>query len=169
MVICCHISVIIIKDGGVLYGFLGSGRCHYCCCTYFVFCIILKKLRQSLKKMPINGILIVVITLLYFVNNYILKKHTIGFLNYYFICYFNDLICPLFFLSYVNMLLITIGKKITKLMCILFICVLTGVVWEFFAPFIKNSSTTDFCDIVCYILGGVLYYFIISIWSGEKK
>ena len=79
----------------------------------------------------------------------------------FFIGYFNDLICPLFFFSYANMLLITVGKEIARLWVICLVSLCTSCVWEFVAPLMKPSSTTDPLDIFCYITGGVVYWAIL--------
>lgn len=78
-------------------------------------------------------------------------------------CYFNDLICPIFFLSYSNILLITIEREINKPFEIILECFLCGIVWEFFAPIIKDNSTTDLYDILFYIMGGIMYYLLQKI------
>lgn len=109
---------------------------------------------------PINLILLMAVSIIYFVNNIFLKSHTSGILNYFCICYLNDLMCPLFFLSYSNILLISIRKEIVATRTVILICFLCGLVWEFFAPLLKPDSTTDLMDILCYIFGGVIYLLI---------
>lgn len=43
---------------------------------------------------------------------------------------------------------------------VILISFLCGLIWEFFAPLLNADSTTDLLDILCYILGGVLYLLI---------
>lgn len=71
-------------------------------------------------------------------------------------------------MSYANLLLLTVRKKVVSLKGILFIVIPAGMIWEFFAPFIKPSTTTDLYDLLCYVIGGVLYYFIVKV-GGCKK
>ena len=112
--------------------------------------------------MPINIILIIIVLALYILNNTYLKHATSGIVQYMLICHFNDLMCPLFLMSYANLLLLTVGRKVVSLKGILFIVIPAGLIWEFFAPFIKPSTTTDLYDLLCYVVGGVLYYFIVK-------
>lgn len=120
-------------------------------------------------KMPINGILICVVLVLYSANNWVFKKVTDGWVQYFFQCYFNDCICPLFFLSYSNILLLTTGRKWVSLKSILIVCIGCGLIWEFIGPILKEASTTDVWDIVCYVGGGLLYYGLTKHSREEKR
>ena len=126
----------------------------------YLFTVLLNKLKSSLKEMPINIILIIIVLALYILNNTYLKHATSGIVQYVLICHFNDLMCPLFLMSYANLLLITVGRKVVSLKSIMFIVIPAGLIWEFFAPFIKPSTTTCLYDLLCYVIGGVLYYYI---------
>lgn len=75
----------------------------------------MKKIILSIRREPINLILILTVLLLYMFNNLFLKTHTHGLIQMFFICHFNDLICPLFFIGYSNLLLGCLNKKIKKL------------------------------------------------------
>lgn len=121
----------------------------------------MRKIYNSAQKRPINIILLVCVIGLYFVNNHYLKAHTMGNIRLFFICYFNDLMCPLFFFSYANLLLITVNKELHRFWSIIAVGICTSLVWEFFAPLIKPSSTTDLVDIICYMSGSVIYWAIL--------
>ena len=121
----------------------------------------MKKIVESIRKRPVNLMLLILVVFAYWINNLFLKEHSGGLLRVFFIGYFNDLICPLFFFSYVNMLLITVGKEIARLWVICLVSLCTSCVWEFVAPLMKPSSTTDPLDIFCYITGGVVYWAIL--------
>ncbi len=83
----------------------------------------MKKLCNSIQKRPINLILMLSVALLYLFNNLFLKEHSSGVFWLFFVCYFNDLICPLFFFSYANLLLITVNREITRLWVICLISI----------------------------------------------
>lgn len=100
--------------------------------------------------------------LLYMLNNYVLKKATDGWIRYLLICHFNDFICPLFFLSYVNTVLLTANREITSLPQLLLLCFAAGLCWEFLAPVVKRASVADIMDLVSYLLGSVLYWRILD-------
>lgn len=126
-------------------------------------------IKQSIRQKPVNLVLILVVLGLYFLNNLVLKVHTRGRLQYFMICHFNDLICPLFFFGYCNLLLITADKEIKKLHWIMLAGLCSGLVWEFFAPVLKPSTVTDWMDIVCYLLGTFLYWCILKIIPDRRK
>ena len=77
--------------------------------------LYMKKIVESIRKRPVNLMLLILVVFAYWINNLFLKEHSGGLLRVFFIGYFNDLICPLFFFSYANMLLITVGKEIARL------------------------------------------------------
>lgn len=126
---------------------------------------IILSIISSVKKKPINIILMILTSIMYLLNNVIFKKITTGDLNLFMVGYFNDLICPLFFLSYCNILLLSIGKEIKKLYWLLLFSFCVGLVWEFVAPLLKKTSITDVLDLICYLIGAFLYWLILKIYQ----
>lgn len=122
---------------------------------------VMRKIIDSINERPLNGILIIFVVAMYLFNNIYLKFHSRGIMRDFFVCYLNDLICPLFFFSYSNLLLITVNREITKLRIICLISICTSFTWEYLAPLLKPSAVTDSLDIVCYVVGGVIYWFIL--------
>ncbi len=122
----------------------------------------MRKIILSIKLRPINFYLMIFVSFFYFINNNVFKIYTKGIVQKFFVCYFNDLICPLFFISYSNILLISVNKEIRKLKCILLYGLLSGLVWEFFAPILKKSSVSDINDIFFYSFGSLLYWAITN-------
>ena len=129
----------------------------------------MKKIFQSIYTKPTNFVLIIIVLCLYFLNNQYFKTHTSGIVQYFMICHFNDFICPLFFLSYSNLLLISVGKEIKKFHWVMLFGFCSGLIWEFFAPFIKPTTTTDFIDLIFYTLGTALYWFIINAFPCRRN
>lgn len=123
----------------------------------------MKKTIQNFKANLFDLIILVTVSLLYQLNNHYIKANTIGIPHEFFVCYFNDLMAPMFMLSYSNILLRTVGRSITKILHIVAFCLLIGTVWEFFAPFIKRGAVWDPLDIVCYLFGGLFY------WALQKR
>lgn len=130
---------------------------------------------KTIKKNKVNFFLIGFSLSFYLLNNLIFKIYSTGEYHYFFVCYFNDLLCPLFFVSYTNIMLSLINKRIEKLYHIILYCFLCGFVWEFVAPLLKEGSVTDFYDLICYCIGGLLYWIIrysifkINKIKGDKK
>lgn len=118
------------------------------------------KILFSIKKRPLNLVLLVGAAGLYLLNNLYLKHVTGGLLYEFMNGYFNDLICPLFFLSYSNILLISVSREMSKLWQLALFSLAAGLVWEFFAPVIKKGSITDLKDLVCYQLGTIVYWIL---------
>ena len=112
------------------------------------------------KKCIIDIVLITITSFCYLLNNCYVKKTATGPVHYFFTGYFNDLICPLFLLSYSNIMLGFVNRRIVKLFHILFMCFLCGLVWEGIAPLLKENSVADIFDIFCYCVGGVAYWII---------
>ena len=125
----------------------------------------MKKILLSIKKKPINVILMLLTIALYILNNIFFKKNTTGNLNVFMVGYFNDLICPFFFVSYCNILLLSIGKEIRKLRWLLLFSFCAGLVWEFVAPMLKETSVTDILDLMCYLLGTFFYWLVLMIYQ----
>ena len=132
-------------------------------------CVLMKKIVSSIKNKPENIIIILTVIFAYYINNTILKSHTQGKLHIFFVCYFNDLICPLFLMAYINLLLLTTQKELTHIYHIHTICLSSGFFWEFVAPLIKKSSVCDIFDLLCYYIGGTIYWFILQSLSYCRK
>ena len=119
------------------------------------------KIIDSIKKRPLNIVLMIVVSVLYILNNKMIKPLTTGSIHIFFVSYFNDLLCPLWFLGYVNLLMITVNKEVTRPKALFLICMSGGLVWEFFAPLIKKGSVTDPMDLLCYVFGTIAYWIIL--------
>ena len=81
----------------------------------------MNKLIDSIRKRPLNLILMVAVFFLYYLNNKVFKVYLDGLLHEFCVSYLNDLMVPFFFVSYCNFLLLTVGKELTSLKKILII------------------------------------------------
>lgn len=124
---------------------------------------MIEKLKKSIQFAPVNIILMALTVFLYLINNLIIKDATSGWIRVFFVGYFNDCICPLFFLSYVNCILLTAKKELTKLRSLMLMSCIAGLFWEFAAPLVKPSAVTDLWDFVCYMIGSVLYWWLFKV------
>lgn len=118
----------------------------------------MKNIWVSVNKKPLNLVLILAVLCLYVLNNYYFKHNTEGHLQYFMVCYFNDLLAPISLISYTNILLISIHYELKKISWIVLLGFVSGLIWEFSAPFFKTSSTTDIIDLFIYMLGAFLYW-----------
>ena len=123
-------------------------------------------LLRSIRNNRQNVFLIMTVCVLYSLNNLLIKPMSQGLLHYFFVCYFNDLLAPVFMLSYSNIFLGTKDLKLTKPAHILLFTIVMGCIWEFAAPYLKKRSVTDPYDFVCYVLGSFLY---MGLTNGTTK
>lgn len=118
----------IILKRGWKYGFLWRSRC--CCCSYLNMC--------SYIKNNYNILLCLAVLILYLLNNIVLKNYTNGNINYFFICYFNDLLAPIFILAYTNIILKKATYNQLTYKNSIFLILLCSIIWECFTPLIKK-------------------------------
>ena len=139
------------------------------------------------KCILFNVCILEMVVILYTLNNMYIKSNTIGTMNEFFKCYFNDIICPLGLLSSTNLFLLTyvsfcekifsisvsFFKKmkygIYSLRLILIYCVLCGIYWEFIYPIKHKNSTSDIRDVLCYMIGGIGYYNLYNLIKYKTK
>jgi hypothetical protein len=119
------------------FNFLFKRKCNICCITFALF--------------------------VYGINKLLLSNITAGILEMFCRSFLNDLVCPLFFLGFVNIILLWIGFESTSYLKCLFIGMTAGMVWEYFAPVINPKAITDPWDLLCYFIGISIYYLILKI------
>ena len=101
--------------------------------------------------------------LVYILNRSIKDNITLPIIGYLCRCHLNDFIGGGVFLGYVNILLIISGRKQNHtLRFTLLISLLASICWEYIAPLFLWYSTSDFWDIVSYVTGALLYFFIMK-------
>ena len=77
--------------------------------------------------------------------------------------YFHDILAGIAIMAYINTLLNFFGFKVIKsIYHSVSISLLCGIVWEFFAPFLKNSAVFDYLDLIAYCVGASLYQLLIN-------
>ena len=126
----------------------------------------MKEILKSIRNNKFDTFLIIVVLIFYTINNLIIKSNTQGFIHEFFKCHFNDLMAPVFMLSYTNILLGTRNLRLIKIQYIIIFILVAGCVWEFVAPHLKHGSVTDINDLVCYIIGALIYAGLVN---GKKK
>ena len=116
----------------------------------------------------VNILILTVCVILYGVNRFFLKEA----LGWSFLrCYWGDVLAGPVILSYSNILFIAVGheeysvRSLTKIVGFMF---LVGFFWEFITPLFRKGSITDYFDMVAYLVGGITYWIVIRITSGEQ-
>lgn len=116
--------------------------------------------KEKLKQNKCELIFMAVVIALYFFNKLVLINYTTGVANYFFRCYFNDLICPVFFLSYCKVLFSVLKLKFENFFLFLGIGMAAGFFWELVTPLINHNAVSDPYDLLCYFAGIHVYYLI---------
>ncbi len=93
-------------------------------------------------------------SILYWVN--ILFIRPCGLL--FFVSYFNDVCCGVWFVSYSNILLALIRRRIYELKWMLPYIIACGCTWEFLGPILNCSRIYDLMDIIAYSIGALVYW-----------
>ena len=98
-----------------------------------------------------------------YIMNYHFKKYSD---NYFMHCYFNDLICPFAVIAYINIWFTMYFKRrfrrISSMICLMFVC---GIFLEYIG--LNPNRVTDWCDIVCYEIGGIASGVLYQITKGK--
>lgn len=124
------------------------------------------QLWHSILKRKANIICMIIAITVYCLNQILFKNLFEGVISYFCKCHLNDLVCPLFFLAYAQIMLIWAKHEIQKYVGLLALGMSAGFVWEYFAPVINPRAVTDVYDLICYFCGIQIYYFATLV---EKK
>ena len=113
-----------------------------------------------LENNKLDLVCIVVAFVVYFFNRFVLKSATTGNVKYFCKNHLNDLVCPLFFLGISQIVLKLIHIRLEKLISILSLTIAGAFVWEVIGPWLNPQSVGDPIDVLCYVAGGLVYYFL---------
>ena len=120
------------------------------------------------QEFRINLFLFVLCLSIYAANIWF-KKLEISF-NYPFIRnHLNDTLATQAFLSCAGCLL-NCGKRhsVYRLRHVMLITCTCSFVWEYCAQYLNPKSTFDYIDILCYFLGGFIYWIYVKLFIKEK-
>lgn len=118
-----------------------------------------KRIRQDLA-------LLVLSSFLYLLGRFWLRWTVQGWLHWFLVCYYSDVLAGVFILSWLDLMLAA-GRRgrvhsWKQTVPFLLAC---GVVWECMAPLWKAGAVFDLWDFVAYQAGGALYLTAIWLWS----
>lgn len=114
---------------------------------------------------------IIIICMIIYTANRLLKNYIdVPILGYICKCHLNDLLGGIVFCAYVNVILIKSNKKTLTKYWELFIMIFSvGIIWEYVFPLILSYSVSDPFDVIFYILGATVYYFINLVNKEKMK
>ena len=128
--------------------------------------ITISEIRQSkVMKAWFTRLLIAVFIpmLLYVINRFYLKHLDIPYIGYLLKNHFNDFIGGFVFPSYLNLVLVLSGRNpILKFTSLFGIMLCVSLLWEYVFPLFLSYSTSDILDVLAYMLGTILYYFVMK-------
>lgn len=107
-----------------------------------------------------DAVMLYAALIFYLLNRLLFKRLDLNGMLYEIVqWHLNDFLGEIVFLCYTNILMERGGyKRIIGLLPILFVVVLTCVMWEYIMPFFIQYSTPDVKDCLAYLLGGMTYW-----------
>ena len=96
-----------------------------------------------------KNIIILFITLILVLINRKIKFYiTVPYIRWFMVCYFNDMVGAITFVSYFNEV---------------FILCMCGMFWEYVTPLFRKDTISDPCDIIAYLIGGIIYWYLLKV------
>jgi len=139
------------------------------CLDYFSKGKCMLNVSLNRKYYRIENILIFILcVLLYLLNTHIFSHINNYEIHYFFTSYFDDLMAPLLLFSYINLLLSLRNEEIYSLKYLIIIIIVCSFVWEYLVIFVKPTSIQDPIDVLCYVLGTLIYWIIHKNWIQTK-
>ena len=120
---------------------------------------------EQIKKYAFDLVLMSVALLLCVINKKV-KNNVIEPHMHLFLCgYFNDLVGAIAYSSICDMIFRSNGRKFRHLLKVIMIMLFCGIVWEYLTPLIRNDTVSDLYDIIAYVSGGIIYYFLSGVFD----
>ena len=148
-----------------------SCYCYRSCFNY-LFCVMEKKHLSKLNfafKRKCNIFCMTVALMVYAINKIWLTNITAGAAEVFCRSFLNDLVCPLFFLGFANIAFLWAGFELNSYLKCVLVGMISGLIWEYFAPVINKKATSDPWDLLCYFIGISIYYLILRIEINYSK
>ncbi len=110
---------------------------------------------------------------LYALNRFFLKYAFDGFIGYILKCHFNDFLGGICINAYIDFIILNskyyLRYKFFKLYQIMLISLVCGLLWEYIFPLFWEHGTSDYLDVFAYLIGGIVYWCIITTIRKKKK
>lgn len=117
-----------------------------------------------------NIIILVLCGGLYWFNRLWLTGVTSGVLQWFLICYFNDILAGLVLPAVASILLLLAGRPALRRWWPTALLLLgAGLIWECIAPLWKEGAVFDWWDFAAYQLGGLLYLIFCNCIHRQKN
>ena len=144
----------------------------YRSCFNYLFRVMKSELFSKFNfayKRKCNLCCIAIALLVYVVNKTWLINITAGAAEVFCRSFLNDLVCPLFFLGFANIVFLWAGFELNSYLKCLSVGMVCGMIWEYFAPVINPKATSDPWDLLCYFVGISIYYLLLRIEINYSK
>lgn len=84
-------------------------------------------------------------------------------IDYFFRCYFNDMVGTIFFFLYLSVVRSFLNFKfVFRLMHIVGMTLFCGVLWEYVTPLYRNDTVSDPWDMIAYLSGALCFWFLFD-------
>ena len=127
-----------------------------------MFKIIIKS--KAEKRWVFKLLIVVLLSMsIYVVNRYYLKYLNLPYIGNILKNHLNDFIGGFVFSAYSNLVIVLSGREpIKKLSALMVLMLVASIMWEYVFPAIIKYSTSDIIDVCSYLLGALLYYFVMN-------
>ena len=82
--------------------------------------------------------------------------------------HFTDILAPIALFGISNAVFSLLNFRVVRLLPTLTLCAIAGFAWEFIAPLIVPRSITDPFDLLSYMIGGLLYWCLSSLFLQQS-
>lgn len=111
-----------------------------------------------------KNIIILFITLILVLINRKIKFYiTVPYIRWFMVCYFNDMVGAITFVSYCNEVFRRYKSIVTSLWKIEILLCMCGMFWEYVTPLFRKDTISDPCDIIAYLIGGIIYWYLLKV------
>lgn len=107
---------------------------------------------------------------LYWLNRLWLRNVTGGWVQWFLVCYFSDVLAGAALAASVDLMLLAAGRReLTRARQVVPLLLLAGLVWECLTPLWKAGAVFDPWDFLAYQAGGALYLLQKRLCMGKEK
>lgn len=79
------------------------------------------------------------------------------------------MLAAILILGFANFMLSMVSKQIIKFRYMILFILCCGSIWEFITPLYKPNCITDYYDFIAYIVGTIVYYFIVKLENNKTN
>lgn len=127
-------------------------------------------MKKLSNKQMLDLLIVCGVWFTYLLNQRFKNEVIIPFIGYFLRCHFNDFLAGFAIPAYVSFVLSISKFHINKLSLrtIMSLVAVCSIVWEGIAPIFLKRSIPDFFDIIAYLSGGFLYWYVLTLKTKKR-